>query len=268
MRADSASVGARTPSRRAGAAAGRGSVAVWLFALVGALAAGGVASRLEARGAEFPDAIALYEANRFAEASDAFRALAMQDERRADAWANAGTAAWMAGDTVRAVIGWQRALRLEPDARDVRTNLLLVVGPTDQGVASILPLPRDATTWLALVLWCMAWALYAFVRSDARARGLTGTMLAIAAAAWVGGSFMRDPVRQGARLSVVSASEPMRVAPLPTSDPRGRARTGDLVRRGETRVDEAQGDVWVEVEQADGRVGWLPAEFLQPLYGS
>src|SRR4029450_6036135 len=64
-----------------------------------------------------------YEARRFARAERFFAEAARAEPASSEAWANCGTAAWAARDTAAAAIGWQRALRLDPLAGDVRSRL-------------------------------------------------------------------------------------------------------------------------------------------------
>ena len=63
---------------------------------------------------------------RFVGAREAFIVAATTEPRAPDAWANLGTASWAAADTARSVAAWQRALRLEPLASDVRDRVELV----------------------------------------------------------------------------------------------------------------------------------------------
>jgi tetratricopeptide (TPR) repeat protein len=59
-------------------------------------------------------------------AARAFRDAAAAAPRSPDAWTNAGTAAWVAGDTVQAAAAWHRAIRLAPRADDVRARRALL----------------------------------------------------------------------------------------------------------------------------------------------
>src|SRR5206468_2481660 len=76
----------------------------------------------------FDEGVAAYAKHDYAAARDAFGDMTRVEPRAADAWANFGTASWAAGDTSNAVAGWQRALRLEPLADDVRDRAQLIHG--------------------------------------------------------------------------------------------------------------------------------------------
>ena len=101
-----ASIAARAPVR-----AGAGLV---LLLTGGALAAW-AASQDVAAGV-FADGVSAYDAREFGSARQSFFELAQARPRAAAAWFNFGTASWQLHDTAAAVVGWQRAMRLEPIA--------------------------------------------------------------------------------------------------------------------------------------------------------
>ena len=76
---------------------------------------------LDAEG--FKRGVTFYDSGNYDAAMREFREIAERVPRAADAWANLGTAGFQANDTATAAIGWQRALRLEPLADDVRDAL-------------------------------------------------------------------------------------------------------------------------------------------------
>jgi hypothetical protein len=224
--------------------------------------------------ADFGAAVTAFDAGRYAEAAAGFLALAEAQPRRADAWANAGTAAWVAHDTVAAVRGWQRAIRLEPSARDARAHLLLLPAGSWQGVASVPDVRRDLGTVVALLAWCLGWTLLALARrapvpflpgvgiAPLRAAGALLLVMSGGVALWQG----RLERRLGAApLSVVAGLEPLRVAPGRDANVFGGTSRGDVVQRTASRVDGATGVQWMAVVHADGREGWLPADALVPL---
>jgi tetratricopeptide (TPR) repeat protein len=92
------------------------------FALSGGALFAMVTSPSEAELA-FNRGVNAYRARAYADAVSFFEESARQAPRAPDAWANYGTAAWSAGKTSEATIGWQRALRMEPLAADVRERL-------------------------------------------------------------------------------------------------------------------------------------------------
>ncbi|HYD51565.1 MAG TPA: BatD family protein, partial [Gemmatimonadaceae bacterium] len=112
--------------------------------------------------AQFEDARRAYAAARFGEAQRQFATIANRVPDAPDAWANLGTAAWAAGDTAIAVVGWQRALRLEPLADDVRERLDLLGGSELSSLGFVPPLSVDLLALLAGALWCAAWLVDLF----------------------------------------------------------------------------------------------------------
>lgn len=242
-----------------------------LLALVGGVATLDARSRQQT---PFTTGVDAFERQRYADAASRFLEIANATPRHADAWANAGTAAWAAQDTVAAVRGWQRALRLEPDAADVRRHLALLPSASWEGVAHVPDVPRDAGTLIAAVLWCLGWVGVGWLRRDTArfqgtevaraARVVTGGLLvtALVVGAW---QWRLEQQLSHARLSIVSRAEPMHVAPGRDANVFGGTARGDLVRVEDARTEGALGETWARVKHADGRAGWLPAAALVSL---
>ncbi|WP_411279596.1 SH3 domain-containing protein [Gemmatimonas sp.] len=213
-------------------------------------------------------ATALYAQRQYSRAAEQF-ALAV-DRRPADAdlLANWGAAAWAAGDTVSAVIAWQRAARLEPVAVDLQERLTSLPAGARGGVAEVPMIPVPALAVVAVSAWLLGWLLLALLRVPRR-RGRDSAWMAFAstaavfalllalgtgAAAWWG---FRELDANG--VLVVRRPETMRTAPGTEANAMGGVATGDVIR-----VDEAR-EGWLRVLHADGRRGWLPAGRTVPL---
>jgi hypothetical protein len=175
-----------------------------------------------------------------------------------------GTAAYSGGDTARALVGWQRALRLEPLAADVRDRLdvLSPTGPSSPGfVPAIPPLPLAA---LAALLWVIAWGSLAW---QARTRGVAARPLriampvtmALAALVFATSTVLLDRRINAPDLAVIAHDAPLHVLPALASDRGSTLRTGDI-----TRILEAQG-AWARVSADGGRQGWMDASALAPI---
>ncbi len=217
----------------------------------------------------FSDAVAAYDQGEFARAASAFRALAALSPRHADAWANAGTAAWAASDTANAVLAWQRALRLEPNALDLRTRLAALGGNALSGVASVPTLSPNIVFVAAVALWCVAWALLAFAPRQpgmsASPLHIVGMLLVVLSA---GAGLCQYSLQQklnGESLAVMNQREAIRVAPGAEANAIGDAVVGDVLSRGDARLDAMRGERWFAVQHADGREGWLPERVLRSL---
>ncbi len=244
-----------------GRGSGKHRLVWWLF--LGSALVLGTGPALHARAAAFDAAIALYDSNSFADASVTFFEIAERAPRHADAWANAGTAAWAANDTVGAVIGWQRAVRLEPMAGDVRERVGLLPANARDGLAHVPRVPSELPALLAVALWCVAWGMLALSATrDRRALWKTGAavmLMAIAATTW---HVMLSSTRSAADLAVAEQRSPMRVTPGEDANANGDVEPGDMVVIGESRVDATRGDRWFAVQHVDGRLGWLPERVL------
>jgi hypothetical protein len=247
----------RRTSRAARAASAGVAILLALALATGAHAA-------DAAQALFAQGIDAYARGSFAAATSDFAVLAAHEPRAADAWANMGTAAYSAGDTARALVGWQRALRLEPLAADVRDRLdvLSPTGPSSPGfVPAIPPLPLAA---LAALLWVIAWVSLAW---QARTRGVAARPLrvampvtmALAALVFATSTVLLDRRINAPDLAVIAHDAPLHVLPALASDRGSTLRTGDI-----TRILEAQG-AWARVSADGGRQGWMDASALAPI---
>ena len=227
------------------------------------------ASLAQQQSSAWESATTAYKNRQFVVASDAFRRLALQAPRDADALANWGTASWAAGDTVSAVIGWQRAARLDPLAADLREHLLLLPAGARDGIAEVPLIPVTPLSYAAIVAWIVGWSALAWFiwrkrkrpTMNALARNLAFVVITIGfacAAASLWGAKQLQP--DG--LAVVVRPETMRSGPDSDADALGGAATGDIVRV------ELQQQLWMRVQHADGRIGWLPAARLSPLGGT
>jgi tetratricopeptide (TPR) repeat protein len=259
-----------TPALRASADRGpRAAPTVVRALLVVALGAGAVhaARAVAARQAASPFAagVAAYGQGRYADAARDFARASALEPRSADAWANTGTAAWAAADTVGAAIGWQHALRLQPRADDVRDRLALLPAAQDGWIAGVPPLPMN---WVALSgagLWifaCAAFVLRLLGRGAAWPLGAVAGVAIVAAsgAAVIGAQVGR--VESGRALAVVRTTGNLH------SEPALGAESGPPVQSTDVARILARESVWARVALDGGRDGWIEAERLAPLDGS
>jgi hypothetical protein len=224
-------------SRRAGAAA------VLLLAAGVMSAQEGLSPRaLFERGVQ-----AYVEDNSAAAARDCFEA-ARAEPASASAWANAGTASWESADTARAVVGWQRALRLDPLDDGARRLLTLVGADAGASNAAVWPVPRRVPAWAGLGLWIGAWLMLWRRR---RRRVAYGAMAAAVVCMSISTVHMMRLTDK--RMAVVARPAPLRSLPALGSEAGITPLTGELVR-----VIERSG-VWVRVKASTVRDGWIDA---------
>jgi tetratricopeptide (TPR) repeat protein len=205
----------------------------------------------------FDEGVAAYQRQDFVAAREAFIASVLAEPRAPDAWADLGTASWAAADTARSVASWQRALRMEPLADDVRDNVELVHAVPWSAAGWVPALPAAWVFDLAAVLWLAAWGTAAF--RVTRGRGIDRrdmvTVSVICVALVIGGFALRD------RLSGRDVAA-MRVTTSLSTEPQLGGERGATAIIGEVvRVAGRQG-AWSRVVLDDGRDGWIETSSL------
>lgn len=257
LEADAAAIEAAITTelaRRTAARAGQRMVVLVGLAAVGS-AAVAMAGRTEAARRTFDRGVSAYEAGRLDDARRAFAEAAHLAPRAPDAWANLGTAAYVAADTGVAAMGWQRALRLDPRAGDVRVRLEAMPGMQAPMLspATVWPVDADTLAWVALVFWVVAWAILLVPRPMTRRVGLALLAVGPILGAVAAGAAHRA---HADRLHVAARGDRLRVLPALGADPVAAISAGELVVALEQR------DGWRRVRLDDGREGWLEARGL------
>jgi hypothetical protein len=228
------------------------------FAL--ALAATARATSPDPEADRFALGVTAYDRGHYGIAFRQFATVAAHVPRSPDAWANMGTAAFAAGDTARAMLGWQRALRLEPLAGDVRDRVEML-GTGSGGIGAVPPIPPLPLALTAALLWVGSWLFIAWCARSRRrgARLRPGAALALLAVV-LGAATAAVDRRLAARdLVVVAHDAPLHLLPALGSERRATARTGEIAR-----VVEREG-VWAHVIVDGGREGWTDGGSLYSL---
>jgi hypothetical protein len=213
---------------------------------------------------DFDRGVRAYTVKQFVSARAAFASAANEAPWAPDAWANLGTAAWAVSDTANAVLGWQRALRLEPAAPDVRDRLQLAQSIGFGSIGFVPPVSSTVVLWSAMVTWTMAWliaAVLAFrrslpgrlgVRRWAYAVGMVGLLLLLAG--------LDIDQRLAARnLMIIEATSRLSSDPALGGEARGTAVIGEVAR-----AIRRQG-AWTLVSLDDEREGWIESTTLASL---
>lgn len=200
----------------------------------------------------FDEGVSAYQRHSFVAAREAFIASVIAEPRAPDAWANLGTASWAVADTARSVAAWQRALRIEPLASDVRDRTELAHALPLSAAGYVPPLPASWMFGLAALLWCVAWASAAHRATRQRALAGAGvTTLAIVSGLIAVGGFVLNDRLAGRHLAVVRNTESLSHDPELGGERGATAIIGEVVR-----VTGRQG-AWTRVVLDDGRDGWV-----------
>jgi oxygen tolerance protein BatD len=227
------------------------------------LVAGGAAlaaSPADDPQANFDRGVQQYGQGHYAVARDYFLRSARAATDAPDAWANAGTAAWASADTATSVVGWQRALRLEPLAGDMRDRLTQLRPASFDSDAFVAPVPPSLVAWLALALWCAAWGfdVWRSLRRRRRPVRMMTTLLVVAVLLALVAIDLND--RQDARsLFVVRRTVPLATSPALGAEVLGNAETGEIGRM------VGRDGVWTRLRLDDAREGWIATANLVSL---
>ena len=201
-----------------------------------------------------------YEARRFARAERFFADAARAEPTSPDAWANFGTAAWAARDTAAAVIGWQRALRLDPLSGDVRSRLDLTPGFGGSKLGDVPPVSESSVAVVGGAAWILAWLVAAIGiwRRRAGWRYAAYALGIVAVLCGITGVRVREAF-DAKRLAVVVDASRLRAIPALGGEPGATVLTGEVAR-----TVREQG-VWSLVRLDDDREGWLESDHLEPI---
>ena len=207
----------------------------------------------------FANGLAAYDAREFGSARQAFFELAQARPRAPDAWFNFGTASWQVEDTAAAMIGWQRAMRLDPMSGDARS--LLRLGPgTPRLWHGVPPVSLTLIGIVGASLWVAGFVLLAFGRRRRHSLlSRIGATFAIAAGLVLLAGVKQREIIDGRNDAVVLSSARLRAMPVLSSEAGIEAQPGEVVR-----ILGHQG-AWMRVELTDRRRGWVEAQRLQPL---
>jgi hypothetical protein len=235
----------------------RSAVALGLALLMSATA--WAASQDLVAATVFANGLEAYDAREFGSARQAFFELAQARPRAADAWYNFATASWQLDDTSAAVVGWQRAMRLDPMTSDVRDRLRLAPGSPRlwHGV------PPISLTWLGgagASLWVSGFLLLAIARRRRQAMPMrVGAGLATGALVALVVGLRQHDVLGGRDAAVVMSATQLRAMPVLSSEASIEALPGEVAR-----ILGHQG-AWTRVELTDRRRGWVEGQRLQRL---
>jgi hypothetical protein len=158
-------------------------------------------------------------------------------------------------------MGWQRALRLEPLAADVRERLDLLAPAPATAPGSVPPVPPLPLIAAAALLWTASWSAMA-LRLRRRERMLAGslalTALGAALLLGVAGGFV-DARLSAHGLAVARHDAPLRILPALGAERASVLHTAETVRVVQHAAP------WARVRVDRDRDGWVEDDALLPL---
>lgn len=208
----------------------------------------------------FFDGVRAYDTGEFDVARQAFFDLARARPRSADAWINFGSAAWELHDTAAAVIGWQRGVRLQPMAGDVRQRLELTADFNGGWLGDVPPVSLNVLALAGAALWLAGWTIIAASRAKRRPRlPRLATGMASLAALIAFAGVRQNETLAGKQHVVVVARSQLRAMPMLGAELRAGAEPGEVAR-----VLGRQG-AWTRIQLSDRRRGWVESGRVESL---
>ena len=189
---------------------------------------------------------------------------------------NLGNAHYRAGDMARAVLNYERALRLMPRDRETRENLALARSKTQDRIAE-LPQLFLVRGWHALARWfsprgwmwvCLLWVTllslataFFFLSRQMRARKASLAMAATLALLLLVSALATASAARAAS----SRAEAIVMAPVAVvkSSPDAGGLDKLVLHEGTKVRIEERAEGWSKIRIADGNTGWLPVEDME-----
>jgi len=235
------------------------------------IAAGSIAAGPETPSALFYRASALYGEERYAEAAAVYEKILAAGVESAPVYFDLGNAWFKTGDVGRAVLAYERALRLAPGDPDLAANVAyareLASDVADEPIAArlLVPLASRASTDTLLVAAAVAWwvlwlalAVGPLLPGFARAPRflVAAATLALVVSATSGGYRWSTIDHPTYAVVVASADATVRYEPNANAKPHFAAKPGTVLR-----VDGEQKG-WSQVVGRDRRRGWIESSAL------
>lgn len=188
---------------------------------------------------------------------------------------NIGNCHFKLGDIPRAILFYERALRLDPTAEDVRANLDLarqqVLDRITEPPPSALTLAwsrlqgRDPDLWAKRALWCclLLFTLLGLMLlpSLRRSRGTLTVLALLMAMATVASIAFAAARARG--LADRSQAIIMATKSEALGEPREGATVLFALHKGSKVAVQQEVEGWCEVRLPNGSVGWMPARALE-----
>lgn len=225
----------------------------------------------------FADANRRYQEGAFAEALDGYRHLTEQGYHNATLFYNIGNCYFKLGELGKAILHYERALRLSPGDDDVEANLALARSLTVDEVTPaprfwlfrvvewwVTVLPRQALiltvgfAWFALA---GAVTLRILARGPVAARwGTRGALVAAGCVVAFGTNLAVRELEIGRPEEAIIMPSEVAVQSAPTADPSLQVFA---IHEGTKVRIHRSAEGWSEIVLEDGKVGWVPVEAIE-----
>jgi len=246
--------------------------------LISVLVGAALSARAQDPQQVFEQASQLYQQGKFAEAGEAYESLVNNGYASGVLYYNLGNAYYKVGNIAKAVLFYERALKLMPNDEDLRYNLQLANSVI---IDKIEPAPRlfiwqywdgmkqmlslHGLTWLAYLVFVLtigAWAglilarTYRFRRIALIAGSVSGLVFALVLVVFFG------------RLSDLGSKDSAIVTAQITTaknSPDPKSSDAFVLHAGvKVQITDQLSD-WVKIRLADGKVGWMERSAAETL---
>lgn len=219
---------------------------------------------------------AAYNEGKFATAAELYEAILANNQHSAKLYFNLGNAYYKQDKLGKAILNYNRALRLAPADEDVRHNLEYATAATKDNIEEIpvffltswVRSVRDMMgcngwTALSLVALCVALAsTLAYLLAQRLSLRKAGFyVMGVAALLFIVSTIFamnkRDELVSGEKAIIMSSAAPIKSSP-------DRAATDLFVLHEGTSLTLGESiDSWVEIRIADGRKGWIESSRIE-----
>lgn len=221
---------------------------------------------------------AAYNEGDYAKAAELYESILADNQHSAKLYFNLGNAYYKQDKLGKAILNYNRALRLAPADEDIRHNLEYATEATKDNIEEI---PEFfLTTWVKKVrnlMGCDGWTIFSYAMLIVALIGALAYLLAealtyrkagfytlcIAALLFIVSTIFayneREALVNSAEAIIMSSAAPIKSSP-------DRAATDLFVLHEGTKLTTGESiDGWVEIRIADGRKGWIESSRIEQI---
>ena len=226
--------------------------------------------------ADFEFAAKKYSEGSYDEAIDGFQKLVNEGYESPDLYSNLGSAYYKNGKIGKAVLFFERSIRLDPGNEDLQHNLMVARARTRDRIE---PIPllffvqwwndlKDSNTDSALLIWTVvfAWTLAATVFVFFGYRRVLLRRIALASMTLVGALFVCSAVMYVSKVKAIESSREAVVMPAEVtvrSTPDASGIESFTVHEGLTVTILGQKAGYWKIRLLDGKLGWVKEDAIE-----